>query len=319
VRAADTTAVKLAIDQPDYPRQLLQLPNPPRLLAASGSLLTRRRAVAIVGSRRATQPSLDFAFELAFQLAAAGVRILSGGAVGIDGAAHRGALAAGGVTWVVSPAGRAHLYPPRHRALFEEIAGSEESRMLWPFADDEGVTRASFLYRNGVLAALSETLVVVQARLQSGSRNAVAWARDLGRPVWAMTAAPWMEEFSGSSSEIELGRAQPLCSAAQLLRALELEANPGAPRAADVDPRGAARGRRGRIPAPPSETLPATSWTPDEITVFSATCRLPMHVDQILEATGLAAPPAATALLTLALKDVVVEGPSGFFRRKTAG
>lgn len=202
--------MQFKLDQPDYPRLLRQLLNPPPVLTTSGPLDLTRRAIAIVGSRRATPGSLAFAHELAFGLAKAGLIVVSGGADGVDGAAHRGALAAGGATWVVSPTGKDQIYPPKHRDLFAEVASSAEGRMIWPFPDDHEMTRDSFLYRNGILAAVSEALVVVQAHVKSGSRNAVSWARDLGRPVWAVTASPWMSEYAGSALEIELGRAQPL-------------------------------------------------------------------------------------------------------------
>jgi DNA processing protein len=309
--------VQFKLTDPEYPEALRQLPNPPPVLTTSGPL-ERRRAIAIVGSRRASDDALAFAHDLAFQLAAAGMVIVSGGAVGVDAAAHRGALAAGGVTWVVSPTGRKHVYPPKHRKMFAEIARSEESRMVWPFADDEGVDDDNFLYRNGVLAALSEALVVVQAHYQSGSRNACAWARQLGRPVWAMTAAPWMSSFCGSSMEIEEQRARPLCSARQLLKALGLAHPAGAPQLAlPYDADGPAR-PSARILRTPPEALPEGGWTPEESAVISATSADPMHIDQIADRTGLGIPPLRTALLTLSLKDVVVEGPDGFFRRRFA-
>ncbi len=308
--------VKLELNDSEYPRPLLQLPNPPRVVTTSGPLRASR-TVAIVGSRQATKESLDFAHDLAFQLAHAGVVVVSGGAVGIDGAAHRGALAAGGVTWVVSPTGKNHIYPPRHRALFDEVAASDDSRMIWPFPDDHDKTTDSFLYRNGVLAALSETLVVVQARFQSGSRNAAAWARDLGRPVWAMTAAPWMSDFCGSSSEIELDRARPLCSPAQLLRALGLREHVTAPQLTLHDRKSGCASPTARILKDRSKHPDTTSWTAEEILVFSTLCTNSMHKDQISESTCLSVPLAATALLTLALKDVVVENPNGFFSRTT--
>jgi DNA processing protein len=309
--------VQLKHDDIAYPQALHALPNPPRVLTTSGPL-SARRAVAIVGSRRATNESMAFAHELAFQLAAAGVVVVSGGATGVDAAAHKGALDAGGATWVVSPTGKNRLYPPEHRDLFDAVARAADSRMIWPFPDDQGVTNDTFLYRNGVLAALSETLVVVQAHYQSGSRNAASWARDLGRPVWAMTAAPWMTSFCGSSSEIELGRARPLCTTRQLLRALGLGEPVEAPQLPlPFEKSGRARASA-RISAAPPRPPDTTSWSADEKIVFSSLWADPMHMDQIVEATGLAVPPISTALLTLALKDVVVEGPNGFFRRRTA-
>ncbi|CAN5871811.1 DNA-processing protein DprA [soil metagenome] len=308
--------VQITIDDPDYPEALRQLPNPPRRLTTSGPL-TKGRAVAIVGSRRATPEAITFAYELAFELARAGVTVVSGGATGADAAAHRGAMAGGGATWVVSPTGKDRVYPPQHRELFAEVARSERSRMIWCFEDHEGQTTRSFHYRNGVLAALSEVLVVVQAHFKSGSRNATNVARSLDRPVWAVTAAPWMTDFAGSLSEIEHGRARPLCSAAQLFRALRLdrpsEVGPAAP---PPEKHGRAPFSRGSRKAPP-RPLATGSWSPEERLVFSILLPQPLHLDQIDERSALPAGSAATALLTLSLKDVVVEGPERFFRRKS--
>jgi DNA processing protein len=317
--------VRLTIDTPGYPEALHQLPNPPRILTTSGPL-EHRRAVAIVGAREACNEALTFAHGLAFQLARAGVVVVSGGAVGIDGAAHRGALAAGGRTWVVCPTGQDRLFPPEHRALFDEIARSHHSRMLWPFADHAGHDKDRLKYRNGILTVLSEALVVVQARFKSGSRNAAAWARSLGRPVWAVAAAPWMDDFNGSLVEIEHG-ATPLCSAEQLFRALGLD-RPPAPPPVDLATlviggpatrtsnrkleRESVRGLEA-----PRKRVDAGAWSPEENAVFSVVLRKPIHRDQIVEETGLAAGSVSTALLTLSLKDVVVEGPEGLFRRRT--
>lgn len=315
---ADGEIVKYELARPDYPQALRALPNPPAVLTTSGPL-EPRRAIAIVGSRQAGDEARAFAHDLAFQLASAGIVVVSGGAVGVDAAAHRGALAAGGTTWVVSPTGQHRVYPSEHRSLFEEIAGSEDSRMIWPFEDEASGTRLNLLYRNGILAALSEALVVIQAHHQSGSRNACGWARDLGKPVWAMTAAPWMLSFCGSSMDIELELARPLCSARQLLKALGLgypttqAPQLTLPRVSD----GRARANV-RIPGTPPRPPNKRGWTEAEKAVFSALSTVPRHADQIVERTGLEVPPVATALLTLSLKDVVVEGPDGFFRRRLA-
>ncbi len=308
--------MRYELAHPDYPGVLRELPNPPAALTTSGPLAPRR-AIAIVGSRRASDEARAFAHDLAFQLASAGLVVVSGGAVGIDAAAHRGALAAGGATWVVSPTGRHRVYPAEHRTLFAEIASSEDSRMIWPFDDDARGSRQDLLYRNGILAALSEALVVVQAHYQSGSRNACGWARDLGRPVWAVTAAPWMLSFCGSSMDIELGLARPLCSARQLLLALGLAAPMARQLALPLARTGRARANV-RIPETPPEAPRAEGWTKEENIVYSTLSTTPRHVDQIVDGTGLQVPPVATALLTLSLKDVVVEGPDGFFRRRLA-
>jgi DNA processing protein len=308
--------VQIKKDDPAYPKALRALPNAPSVLTTSGPLQTGR-AVAIVGSRSACEQALVFAYDLAFQLAKAGIVVVSGGAVGVDGAAHRGAMAAGGATWVVSPTGKDRVYPPQHRDLFAEVAASEHGRMIWSFPDRASQTRESLRYRNGVLAALTEALVMVQATFSSGSRNAAGWARDLKRPVWAVAAAPWMSGFSGSLLEIQKGTAQPLCSIAHFLDVL------GLPEAVDA-PDGAYRPKKhdrapiSRVPRePPPDAVDKGSWSVEEKLILSTLLASPLHVDQIVDRTALPTASTVTALLTLSLKDVVVEGPDGFFRRRS--
>jgi DNA processing protein len=316
--------VQFKLDDAEYPEALRQLPNPPSVLTTSGPL-ERRRAIAIVGSRDACDDALVFAHGLAYQLASAGILVISGGAVGVDGAAHRGALAANGATWVVCPTGKARLYPQEHRALFDEVAASKHSRMIWPFPDRTDATPPAMRYRNGVLAAFAEALIVVQAHYKSGSRNAAAWARGLRRPVWAVTAAPWMGEFCGSLVEVAQETARPLCSAAQLFKALRL-GDPTKPPTVDLATLAAAGPRqihrrafpKPRFLDPPPRPPEMGSWSLEESRVFTSLLTKPMHIDQIADLTGLTIPPLRTALLTLSLKDVVVEGPDGFFRRRLA-
>lgn len=317
----------------DYPAALNELPNPPRLLTTSGPLDTTARAVAIVGARDAWAGSMELAYSLGFQLARAGVVVVSGGAVGVDGAAHRGALAAGGPTWVVCPTGRDRIFPLAHVDLFAAVERSTEGRLIWPFPDHESSCPRTWLYRNGVLAALSEVLVVVQAHHKSGSRNAVKWARELGRSVWAVPAMPFVGAFAGNIDELMRRDrpALPFYDARTFFRALGLGEPVHAP-SVDVtafasDPPAVER-RCVRLPRPRGSKVTAprggvgapdtASWSNDEKLVFSATCEVPMHIDQITDRTGLTVPLVVTALLTLSLKDVVVEGPDGFFRRRNA-
>jgi DNA processing protein len=323
--------VKLRLEDAEYPSALRELVNPPPVLTASGPL-EPRRAIAIVGSREACAEAMIFAHDLAFQLVSAGILVVSGGAVGIDGAAHRGALAAGGPTWVVAPTGSKRLYPPEHEELFEEVAQSKNSRMIWSFDDHDNGTTERMKYRNGVLVALSEAVVIVQAHLRSGSRNAAKWGRSLGRPVWAATAAPWDYRFSGTQVEIAAKTVTPLCHEEQLFAALGL-GKPVHPPRVDVSgfpvkaphkspPRGHGRAFESMasitIKERPRKRLDTSAWSADEKSVFSALSMEAVHSDKLVLFTGISMPTLATALLTLRLKDVVVESPDGFFRRKTA-
>lgn len=310
--------MRIPRDDPAYPAALLRLPDPPAALTTSGPLDLSGKRVAIVGSRTPLAESAAFAAALADGLARQGVTIVSGGALGVDSAAHRAALEADGVTWVVCPTGRSHVYPPENAALFDEVAASARSRVLWPFPDDAQLTKGTPRARNGVIAALVDAMVVVQAHIKSGSRNAAAWARSLGCPLFVVPHAPWVAQYRGSLLELTRPPCQVLDSTARLEASLGLRgpraSGSGAlsltaelfPRAPSPRP---ARNRRCRA-------VPQEGWTQEEKTVFSAVSTTAEHLDRIVERCGLDVGTAVTALLTLALKDVVVEGPDGFFRLK---
>ncbi len=298
-------------DHPEYPVRLLtRLEHPPPFTATGP--LPPVRAVAIVGSRTPLGEAAEFARRLAATLADHGIVVVSGGARGIDTAAHLGAVDAGGATWVVCPSGADHVVPSENALLFERIAESEGGRLVWPFPDDIPAAKHRFLDRNRILVALSEAVVVIQARLQSGSRNATTCARNLGIPVWMPPAPPWglfRDKFGGTLDSIEHGDAVPLVSEAQLLRSL------------GVEPPKPIRTRRPKVSSRPLEASPTVvpdeTWTEDEILVFSKTSLVREFVDSIIHKSALPTPRVRTALLTLSLKDVVVEGPDGYFRRKS--
>ncbi len=314
---------RISIHDDDYPVGLCDLETPPDVLTTTGPL-DAMRAVAVVGSRRATEEAKDFAFALAYHLARAGVAVVSGGAIGIDRAAHEGAMAAGGVTWVVFGSGAPIVSPPNNEDLFEAVQDSERSRLIWPFEDGTPTTGENLRSRNGTIASLATDVVVVQAYFQSGSRNAARTTRILGRNLWLVPGAPWDPLFSGTMAEgAEGGRT--LWSIPAFFEALEL-------REPDLEDPSARR--RAQVPNPSSPMPPRRrtrksrvvqiearrpqdlgSWTEDEKLVFSKVSKGPTHRDDLVHQTGLTASATITALLTLSLKDVVVEGPDGFFRR----
>jgi len=142
------------------------------------------RAVAIVGARAATAYGSHVAGELGYGLADRGWTVLSGGAYGVDGAAHRGALTAGGVTIAVLACGVDTAYPVGHANLFERIA--EEGLVLSEWPPGATPQRHRFLVRNRVIAALSAGTVVVEAASRSGTRMTARRAHELGRVVMAV-------------------------------------------------------------------------------------------------------------------------------------
>ncbi len=178
-------------------------------------------AVAIVGTRRPSPDALEFAHRLAADLVREGIAVLSGGAMGIDTAAHRGAIDAGGATVVVAPSSADQPYPKENAALFEQIVAQGGAFLS---AHEAGVQAMPhrFFERNGFLAALSDALVVVETRHRGGARNAAAAARRLGRPVLAVPSAPWVTSGAGCILELKAG-ARIAASIIDVLAALGLD------------------------------------------------------------------------------------------------
>jgi DNA processing protein len=166
---------------PGYPGRLARLSNPPAQLWVAGGMPSGSTAVAIVGARAASQPARTFAFELAGGLARAGITVVSGGAFGIDAAAHEGALAAGGETVAVLGCGVDVVYPDRHADLFARI--TQRGGLLSEY--DRGVPprKGQFPARNRIIAALADLVIVVEAAHRSGALSTAAEARALGVQV----------------------------------------------------------------------------------------------------------------------------------------
>lgn len=139
------------------------------------------RSVAVVGARAASEYGVYVATDLAHGLAERGWTVVSGGALGIDGAAHRAALAAGGCTVAVLACGVDRPYPASHTTLFEQIG--EEGLVVSEWPPDSSPHRIRFLIRNRVIAAASAGTVMVEAALRSGARQTLGRARMLGRPA----------------------------------------------------------------------------------------------------------------------------------------
>lgn len=157
------------------------------------------RSVSVVGSRAATAYGSHVGTEMAAALAERGWAVISGGAFGIDSAAHRGALAADGVTVAVLASGLSYGYPKGHAQLFDAIAA--QGVLVSEMSPDRRPTRPGFLVRNRVIAALSRGTVVVEAALRSGALSTAARARDLSRPLMAVPG-PVTSEMSAGCHEL---------------------------------------------------------------------------------------------------------------------
>jgi DNA processing protein len=146
-------------------------------------------AVAIVGARAATGDGMALANQLARHLAGRGIHVVSGGAVGIDGAAHRGALDAGGTTTVVLGSGVDVPYPARHASLFDRTVAAGGA-LVSLFAMGTAPRPGNFPLRNPLIAALADAVLVIEADVRSGSLSTARAASELSRPLGARPGTP---------------------------------------------------------------------------------------------------------------------------------
>ena len=175
---------RLVPTDPGYPALLASISSPPALDVRGALVAGDALAIAIVGARQATPYGIEVAETLAAELAARGVTIVSGLARGIDTAAHRGALDAGGRTLAVLGHGIARVYPPENRALADAIV--ERGALLSQFPAAVGPLAFHFPARNRTLAGLALGVVVVEAAERSGALITAGLAGDLGREVFAV-------------------------------------------------------------------------------------------------------------------------------------
>lgn len=270
-------------------------------LRATTELSFARPRVAIVGSREATAPAAAFAHALAHDLASQGVIIVSGGARGIDTAAHEGALAASGETWAVLPTGPGELFPRENQVLFARITAGPGA-LVFPFPAGTRAMRHNFLQRNGVLVTLSDVVVVVQAGFQSGARNAAKWARDEGKPLFVVPGPPWDASFAGCLEEIRLG-AQVLTSPERVSETLTRLRGPLQRPLFPDD------GARPELPRAFSE--------PEARKLWNAIPTRPLHADEIIDESSVAPGIAWGLLMEWVALGVLEERPAGFFFHKS--
>ncbi len=229
--AAEGNAVVTLADA-EYPQSLLETPDPPALLYLRGRReLLARPGLAVVGSRNATPQGISNAEHFARAFSAAGLTIVSGLALGIDAAAHRGGLDATGSTIAVLGTGADILYPQRNRALGERIA--REGLIVSEFPLGTPPHGANFPRRNRVISGLARGCLVVEAALASGSLITARLAAEQGREVFAIPGSIHSPHTKGCHALIKQG-AKLVESAEDLLQ--ELGVNGSAARPVAIDP-----------------------------------------------------------------------------------
>ena len=283
----------LRIADPDYPAALREIPDPPPLLFVLGDVAALSSPqLAVVGSRNCSAGGRDSAFEFAEYLAGAGLTITSGLALGVDGAAHEGALAAGGITVAVTATGLDRVYPARHRALAHRIV--ERGAIISEFPPGTGVRAEHFPRRNRIISGLSLGVLVVEAGLQSGSLITARYALEQGREVFAIPGSIHNPLAKGCHRLIRQG-AKLVERGQDVLEELSLPVPTQAPEPAAA-------------PAEPE-------LDDDYQRVLAALDDAPAPLDLLLGRTGLTPAELSSILLVLELKGHVVAAAGGRYAR----
>ena len=188
----------MTLDDPDYPALLAatELPPPVLFVRGSTSALSARRAVAVVGTRRPTEAGRVTAGRIAGAIGRRGATVVSGLAVGIDGAAHAAAVGVGGVTVAVVGGGHDVAIPRPHRDLAERIVASGGS-IVSEHAPGTEPTRGTFPRRNRIISGLAEATIVVEAGLRSGALITAGWALEQGRECYLVPGRIGVAESAG--------------------------------------------------------------------------------------------------------------------------
>ena len=282
-----------------YPATLREVFDPPLVLYVWGELQSRDdRGIALVGSRRATHYGLQCARKLSFQLAQSGLTILSGLALGVDAAAHEGALAAQGRTIGVLGSGLGKFWPPENRVLAEKMADGRGA-VVTEFPVDYNPDKQSFPLRNRIVAGWSQGVVCVEAPARSGALITVNQATDYGRPVYAVPGPIDRPSSQGCNTLIQNG-ARLVTSAADILDDLSWLIPPD--------------GKKAGAEAPHK---PGMVLTGDEKTVFETLGMDERQFDDLVAICGLPAGEVAVALMKLEMKKCIRQLPGRYFTRLT--
>jgi len=275
-RVEQLGAQVLTWESEDYPRNLRNIPQPPPVLYVKGTLIPADEwAIAVVGTRRASAYGREVTRELAGQLAASRVTIVSGLARGIDGMAHQAALDAGGRTVAVFGSGLDHVYPPEHKALAEKIVRAGALVSDYPLGMPP--ESANFPPRNRIISGLAKGVVVVEAPEGSGALITADFAAEQGRDVFAVPGSILQRSCRGTNKLIQQG-AKPVLEANDILEELNMTLVTEYTQA--------------------SLAFPADETEKQLLSFLSAE---PVHVDELRAKTGL---PIAQVSGTLALMEL---------------
>ena len=281
----------------EYPPLLRQIYDPPVVLYVKGGLLAKdKNSVALVGSRLTTHYGIEVARKLAYQLAYLGVTVVSGGARGIDSAAHQGALSGKGRTIAVFGTGINLVWPSDNKELFERIA--DNGALITQFPFNRPGDKQSFPIRNRIVAGMTLGTVVVEANLTSGALITANFAAEYGRQVFAVPGRIDSPRSKGCHDLIKKGA--KLCEGAEDILSEFEYLFPGSNR-----------------PPSAAETgiLPAMELNQSEQKVYDTLSDEEIGIDDIIRKSGLPCSAVSVALLSLEMKRLVKQLPGKVFSK----
>jgi DNA processing protein len=286
----------VTLTDPGYPRLLREIPDPPPLLYVRGELVADEAPVAVVGARVPTEYGLAAARQISADLAQLGFTVVSGLALGIDGAAHEGALSTGGRTVAVLGSGLDNLYPPQHRGLAGRVAASGAVVSEFPLA--AGPDAHHFPIRNRIISGMSLGTVVVEAARGSGSLITAHLAAEQNREVFAVPGS--IQSFKSMGTHTLIKQGAKLVESAQDI-------------VAELGPRLARAGASGaRFPAA-AAGIEAPGLSAEERRVLERLGPYPTHIDELGQRLSLPPGVLAAVLLQLELKGYAVQLPGAHF------
>ncbi len=296
--------VELDRRDPGFPERLEMLGDTPERLFVIGQIPSARM-VALVGSRDADRGMIRYTEDLAADLVARGLTVLSGGAAGIDTAAHRGALDAGGSTVAIIGSGFDHMYPPANRELFREI--SQSGALISEFEPGTPPTRWTFPKRNRLVAAMACAVVVIQASARSGALITARIARGLDVPVGAVPGSVNESRSRGANGLIRDGAAL-IEDVSDVMRLMDVSASTGQLNLPEMNSRGKETALSAPVPVGISE---------NEALVFDVLGETPMHIDDVASTIGLGASETGASLMSLELSGFVEDRGGKYFVKST--
>jgi DNA processing protein len=276
----------LTIGDGDYPGMLRNIPDPPIVLYRKGSFIPPETTLAVVGTRNATFEDMHLAETVSATVSTLGITVVSGLARGIDTCAHRGALKGKGKTVAVIGSGMDICYPAENRALYAAVA--EEGAIFSEYGLGEPPLRHHFPERNRIIAGLARAILVVEASMKSGALITARLGLDYGREVMAVPGSPFTEGHAGTNALIKDG-ARLVASADDIVSACF-----------------------------PGLTVPSEKQIdmgPDEAYIYRLVSLRKIHIDEIIETSGMEAKNVMAVLTRLVMKDALRELPGGHYIR----